>query len=249
MDLISLIGRHTLFGSALCLGNRISANPFSNFEYEISERVRIPDFQLAELDWDGDGYVQRREIPKKISRYVKFDKIDRNQDGEIDALESGQIDSLVEGARERIHLRRNDQGEVKLLNDAELLGNWTVRMREEGSEVQKSAPIAELFMTRYEGVLQGNFGQSTRYGESVLQVISERLPVSTYFGILTFIITYIICIPLGVFKAVRHNQLSDDLTSILIFCWLCRAGVRSWFSSASVFICEFGSFTNGGISQ
>ena len=190
---------------------------FSNFEYEISERVRIPDFQLAELDWNGDGYVQRREIPKKISRYVKFDKIDRNQDGEIDAFEAGQIDSLVEGARERIHLRRNDQGEVKLLNDAELLGNWTVRMREEGSEVQKSAPIAELFMTRYEGVLQGNFGQSTRYGESVLQVISERLPVSTYFGILTFIITYIICIPLGVYKAVRHNQLSDDLTSILIF--------------------------------
>jgi microcin C transport system permease protein len=72
-------------------------------------------------------------------------------------------------------------------------------------------------MTRYEGVLQGNFGQSTRYGESVLQVISERLPVSTYFGLLTFFITYLICIPLGVFKAVRHKQLSDDLTSILIF--------------------------------
>ena len=202
MDLISLIGRHTLIWlGVMPRETEFRQIRFSNFEYEISERVRIPDFQLAELDWNGDGYVQRREIPKKISRYVKFDKIDRNQDGEIDALEAGQIDSLVEGARERIHLRRNDQGEVKLLNDAELLGNWTVRMREEGSEVQKSAPIAELFMTRYEGVLQGNFGQSTRYGESVLQVISERLPVSTYFGILTFIITYIICIPLGVFKS------------------------------------------------
>ena len=62
---------------------------FSNFENRNSERVRIPTFHLCELDWDGDGYVQRREIPKKISRYVKFDKIDRNQDGEIDALESG----------------------------------------------------------------------------------------------------------------------------------------------------------------
>ena len=46
------------------------------------------------------------------------------------------------------------------------------------------------FMTEYEGVLQGNFGQSTRYGEPVLRVISERLPVSSYFGILTFVITY-----------------------------------------------------------
>ena len=48
-------------------------------------------------------------------------------------------------------------------------------------------------------------------------MIGERLPVSTYFGLLTFALTYMVCIPLGIFKAVRHKQLSDDLTSILIF--------------------------------
>ena len=190
---------------------------FSNFENQLSERVRIPTFHLAELDWDGDGYVQAGEVPKKISRYVKFDEIDQNRDGEIDAFEAEQKNFLIEGARERIDLRRDDQGGVEFLNEDELLGNWNVRMRKSDKIVQKSAPIAELFMTRYEGVLQGNFGQSTRYGESVLQVIAERLPVSTYFGLLTFFITYLICIPLGVFKAVRHKQLSDDLTSILIF--------------------------------
>ncbi len=190
---------------------------FSNFEYEISERVRIPGFHLAELDWDRDGYVQREEVPEKISRYVKFDKIDLNRDGEIDAFEASQINSFIEGARERIDLRRDKEGGVELLNETELLGNWTVRMREENKEDQKSAPTAELFMNQYEGVIQGNFGQSVRYGESVLQVIAERLPVSTYFGLLTFLITYLISIPLGVFKAIRHNQLSDDLTSVLIF--------------------------------
>ena len=190
---------------------------FANFEYKISERVRIPNFHLAELDWNGDGYVQNDEVPLKIARYVKFNEIDLNKDGEIDALEADQIKSQVEGARERIDLRRNDEGGVELLNESELLGNWAVRMREEDEGAQKSAPVAELFMTRYEGVLQGNFGESTRYGESVLKVIAERLPVSTYFGLLTFFITYLICIPLGVFKAIRHNQLSDDLTSILIF--------------------------------
>ena len=159
---------------------------FSNFEYEISERVRIPGFHLAELDWDRDGYVQREEVPRKISRYVKFDKIDLNRDGEIDAFEASQINSFIEGARERIDLRRDKEGGVELLNETELLGNWTVRMREENKEDQKSAPTAELFMTQYEGVIQGNFGQSVRYGESVLQVIAERLPVSTYFGLLTF---------------------------------------------------------------
>ena len=114
-------------------------------------------------------------------------------------------------------IRRDDDGKLFLVNHHELLGNWSIRMREQKESNLNSPPIAELFMTRYEGVMRGNFGQSTRYGESVLQVIAERLPVSTYFGLLTFFITYLICIPLGVFKAVRHNQLSDDLTSILIF--------------------------------
>ena len=50
---------------------------FSNFEFEISERVRIPDFQLAELDWNGDGYVQRGEIPKKISRCLSIFKLNK----------------------------------------------------------------------------------------------------------------------------------------------------------------------------
>ena len=190
---------------------------FSNFENQLSERVRIPTFHLSELDWDADGYVQRQEIPTHISSYIGFDSIDGNNDGEIDGMEAEGVLGWIEGAREKVIIRRDDDGQVFLVNYDELLGNWSIRMREQKESTQNAPPIAELFMTRYEGVLQGNFGQSTRYGESVLQVIAERLPVSTYFGLLTFFITYLICIPLGVFKAVRHNQLSDDLTSILIF--------------------------------
>ena len=68
-------------------------------------------------------------------------------------------------------------------------------------------------MTQYEGLFRGNFGQSVRYGESVLQVIAERC--SFYiFGSARFFNPYLISIPLGVFKAIRHNQLSDDLTSV-----------------------------------
>ena len=190
---------------------------FSNFEKQLSERIRIPTFHLSDLDWNEDGYLQRDEVPAHISSYIKFDSIDQNKDGEIDSLEAAKANEWIEGAREKVIIRREDQGKVFLVNDDELLGNWSIRLREQQEGSQNAPPIVELFMTRYEGVMQGNFGQSTRYGESVLQVIAERLPVSTYFGLLSFFITYLICIPLGVFKAVRHKQLSDDLTSILIF--------------------------------
>ena len=190
---------------------------FSNFENQLSERVRIPTFHLSELDWDKDGYVQRQEIPAHLSPYIGFDSIDDNSDGEIDGLEAERVLGWIEGAREKVIIRREGEGQVFLVNNNELLGNWSIRMREQKEANQNAPPIAELFMTRYEGVLQGNFGQSTRYGEPVLSVITERLPVSTYFGLLTFLITYIVCIPLGIFKAVRHNTISDDISSILIF--------------------------------
>lgn len=190
---------------------------FLKNEQELAERVRLPKFHLSELDWNGDGYIQQNEVPTHLTNYVKFDTFDTNGDKEIDGWEADRPEAWIEGSREKIILQRDDESSVRIANFDQLLGNWSVRMRPADTDVLVARPVAELFMTEYEGVLQGNFGQSTRYGEPVLRVISERLPVSSYFGILTFVITYLVCIPLGVFKAVRHNTMPDDLTSILIF--------------------------------
>jgi microcin C transport system permease protein len=190
---------------------------FLKNEQELAERVRLPKFHLSELDWNGDGYIQQNEVPVHLTNYVKFDTFDTNGDKEIDGWEADRPEAWIEGSREKVILQRDDESSVRIANFDRLLGNWSVRMRPTDTDVLLARPVAELFMTEYEGVLQGNFGQSTRYGEPVLRVISERLPVSSYFGILTFVITYLVCIPLGVFKAVRHNTMPDDLTSILIF--------------------------------
>ena len=190
---------------------------FLKNEQELAERVRLPKFHLSELDWNGDGYIQQNEVPVHLTNYVKFDTFDTNGDKEIDGWEADRPEAWIEGSREKVILQRDDESSVRIANFDRLLGNWSVRMRPTDTDVLLARPVAELFMTEYEGVLQGNFGQSTRYGEPVIRVISERLPVSSYFGILTFLITYLVCIPLGVFKAVRHNTMPDDLTSILIF--------------------------------
>jgi len=66
-------------------------------------------------------------------------------------------------------------------------------------------------------VLKGDLGNSYRYNEPVWDVIRDRFPVSLYYGIVTLVITYIVCIPLGVLKAIRHKTFVDNFTSILIF--------------------------------
>ncbi len=76
---------------------------------------------------------------------------------------------------------------------------------------------AVAYRDRHEGLLQGRLGLSYKYNEPVLGMMLTRLPVSLYFGILGAIITYMVSIPLGVFKALYHKSIFDSLSSVLIF--------------------------------
>ncbi len=60
---------------------------------------------------------------------------------------------------------------------------------------------AIAYRDRHEGLLQGRLGLSYKYNEPVGHMMLSRLPVSLYFGILGALITYMVSIPLGVFKA------------------------------------------------
>jgi microcin C transport system permease protein len=66
-------------------------------------------------------------------------------------------------------------------------------------------------------VLTGDLGTSTRYYDPVLSMITDRMPISIYYGILSLIISYSICIPLGILKAIKHKKTVDNVSSIFIF--------------------------------
>lgn len=78
-------------------------------------------------------------------------------------------------------------------------------------------PLVESYIDWLGKVMTGDLGNSYRYNEPVLDVISDRFPISLYYGLTTLVITYLVCIPLGVVKAVRHRTAVDTVTSILIF--------------------------------
>ena len=66
-------------------------------------------------------------------------------------------------------------------------------------------------------VVRGDLGSSYRYNEPVWDIIKTRFPISIFYGLLTLVATYSICIPLGITKAIRHRTFFDNSTSILIF--------------------------------
>lgn len=49
------------------------------------------------------------------------------------------------------------------------------------------------------------------------QLIKGRIPVSIWFGLASFFLTYLICIPLGIAKALRHRQAFDTGSSLIVF--------------------------------
>jgi microcin C transport system permease protein len=66
-------------------------------------------------------------------------------------------------------------------------------------------------------VLRGDLGVSTRYYDPVWRMIRERIPISLYFGILSLILVYSICIPLGIAKAIKHKTYFDNFSSVTVF--------------------------------
>ena len=78
-------------------------------------------------------------------------------------------------------------------------------------------PLLASYVDWVAKVGRGDLGTSYRYNEPVWDVIVERFPVSSYYGIVTLIVTYVVCIPLGVVKAIKHRTVVDNLTSVLIF--------------------------------
>lgn len=66
-------------------------------------------------------------------------------------------------------------------------------------------------------VLRLDLGVSTRYSEPVWDLIKSRFPVSIFFGLATLILTYGICVPLGILKAVKHRTPVDNVSSVFVF--------------------------------
>jgi len=61
-----------------------------------------------------------------------------------------------------------------------------------------------------------DLGQSYFRHQSVWQLIVSKLPVSISIGLWTFFLTYLISVPLGILKAVRHGSRFDVASSVVV---------------------------------
>ncbi|MBH9739538.1 ABC transporter permease subunit [Vibrio navarrensis] len=107
-------------------------------------------------------------------------------------------------------------------------------------------PVFEAYAEWLSRLLVLDLGESTRYYEPVGTMIAERLPVSLFYGGMTFFISYFISIPLGYFKAIKHGSVFDSTSSILIFVGYALPGYVVGVFLITVFAYNLEWFPMGG---
>ncbi len=78
-------------------------------------------------------------------------------------------------------------------------------------------PLHEQYWLWLKNLSVLDFGESFTYEEPVIDVIVSKFPVSLQFGIVSFILSYLVCIPLGILKALKQGSTFDLSSSFLLF--------------------------------
>jgi microcin C transport system permease protein len=78
-------------------------------------------------------------------------------------------------------------------------------------------PIHVRYFLWLDRLLHLDLGNSYVYHLPVWNVIVGHMPISLFFGLTSFILSYAVSVPLGVWKAVKHRTAFDAATSAVVF--------------------------------
>jgi microcin C transport system permease protein len=77
-------------------------------------------------------------------------------------------------------------------------------------------PVHQRYLEMLANFARFDLGRSFMHNKDVWTLIKEKLPVSISLGLWTFVLSYLISIPLGIAKAVREGTRFDTLTTSLV---------------------------------
>ena len=121
-------------------------------------------------------------------------------------------------------------------------------------------PITERYVTMLKNYALFDLGESFYKHDSVLNLIKQKLPVSASLGIWSTLLMYLIAIPLGIFKSVRHgsrfdvvsstvivigNAIPTFLLAILLLILFAGGNYLDWFPMRGLFVDHFDQLSFG----
>jgi len=166
----------------------------------------------------------------------------------------------IPGSIATVKVIREENGKARVEGiDGTDTTNWNVRIQAPSDQLKiwkKWVPgaikmpddtpyRAEIYQSKFAGLLQGKLGSSMRYQEPVSLMIRERMPISLFYGIVELILIYGICLPLGIVKAIKHRTWFDNISSITVFAGYAIPGYALG-ALLVVYVCAKGYFPMSG---
>lgn len=148
------------------------------------------------------------------------------------------VDKAAEAARAEITANRN-------LNYDERYEYWQHRYGTNGTKFERYLRWLGVYPYSdgsYNGLFQGNLGNSTKFGQPVVEVLVEPMKNTVFINIFATILALGITIPLGIFCAVKRGSKRDVAVQVgtivgyslpvfiiaIVFIWL-FAVILGWF--------------------
>ena len=84
-------------------------------------------------------------------------------------------------------------------------------------EMGLNDPVIVQYARWVKNVLEGNLGESSKYGEPVLSQMMRKLPMTIKLAAVSGLVMVLLSFPLGVYTAVKKNKFSDYFIRFLSF--------------------------------
>jgi|TARA_B100001964_G_scaffold188213_1_gene209486 microcin C transport system permease protein len=115
----------------------------------------------------------------------------------------------------RVDVKDNQDGSLMVYEKSGHQSDIWVATVEESKE--DGTREAVIFQHEFSGILTGNLGRSYTYMKPVTEVMRPRFKISLLYGLTGIFLSYLVCIPLGIRKALNHGSVFDFGSSVIIF--------------------------------
>ncbi len=196
------------------MGGAVAAEGGSSSSSIIGDGGGLPPEALKELErfYGFDKPIYQRYLswlgiwPREIkhrdfnlpSEKAIYEKRVGKKDGKI-----WKVDIKLVGDRFEVYEKDGSKSEKWFVNIEEINVDGSIN--------------AVIFQKEFSGILTGNLGKSYAYLQPVTEVMKPRFKISLFFGLTSIFLSYLVCIPLGIKKALNHGSLFDFGSSVTIF--------------------------------
>src|SRR5438309_8795603 len=101
-----------------------------------------------------------------------------------------------------------------------MFGTQATKIRSEDrakieADLGLSAPLTVQYLTWLKDIGTGKLGKSFWRGDTVVDLIIQRGPLTVEIAVLAIILPWVVGLPVGILSALRHNSALDNIARLL----------------------------------